>query len=210
MSMSDIKFKDEVEVKPPFVLKNMLDKDTLRSLQRYALSLWIKSEPENYSEGFGRYQFNDTPILKDVHNSLTEIARKEFGSSTLQPSWVLLSIYEGEKAKLWKHKDDNACTYHIDLCLFQKTPWALWVEGEPYTLLENEGLFMYGNEQEHWREAFPDPENNLVANIFFFFCEPDHWFFTQGPRFLEEVIRPANAAKLAAEASNTATPPQMM
>ena len=43
--MSDIKFKDEVEVKPPFVLKNMLDKDTLRSLQRYALSLWIKSEP---------------------------------------------------------------------------------------------------------------------------------------------------------------------
>lgn len=51
-----------------------------------------------------------------------------------------------------------------------KTGWDLWVEvnGEdkPYMLEENEGLFMYGNDQIHWREKFPNPETNLVANAF--------------------------------------------
>jgi hypothetical protein len=47
----------------------------------------------------------------------------------------------------------------------------------------------YGNDQEHWREEFPDPQHNLVANAFFFYVEPDHWFFTEGPQFLYTKIR---------------------
>jgi hypothetical protein len=29
----------------------------------------------------------------------------------------------------------------------------------------------------HWREDFPNPENQKVAMIFFHFVEPDHWWF---------------------------------
>ena len=47
----------------------------------------------------------------------------------------------------------------------------------------------YGNDQEHWREEFPNPETNLVANAFFFYVEPDHWFFTEGPQYLYTGIR---------------------
>lgn len=120
---------------------------------------------------------------------LTEFARDHFESEELKPSWCLMSIYEGKEAKLWKHKDDNACTYHINFCVFQKTPWELWVEGKPYLLEENDALMTYGNDQEHWREEFPDPDNNLVCNAFFFFCEPDHWYFTEGPDYLYTHIR---------------------
>lgn len=185
MVMSDI------TIKKPFILKSIFPDDQLKNMQRYTMKMWSTSP--NYDKSFGRHQWANTEELKAFHNQLTELAREEFGSKTLMPSWNLLSIYEGEDAKLWKHKDDNACVYHIDFCVFQKTPWGLWVEHEDteeeYVLEENDGLFMYGNDQVHWRDSFPDPKNNLVANAFFFFVEPDHWYFTEGPEYLNNVIR---------------------
>jgi hypothetical protein len=74
------------------------------------------------------------------------------------------------------------------MCVYQKHPWELWVEGKPYALHPNQALAYYGNDQEHWREAFPEPETNHVAMIFFHFAEPDHWWFTKGPSYLD-VIR---------------------
>jgi len=178
------------EIKAPFIVKKVLPKAVLTKLQKYIMKLWVESP--NYSESFGRHQWANHALITSLHQELVDIARLKFGSQTLIPSWNLVSIYEGDQAKLWKHKDDNACTYHIDLSIFQKQPWDLWVEHEgeskPYTLQENDGLFMYGNDQEHWREAFPNPETNLVAQGFFFFAEPDHWFFTKGPDYLQ-VIR---------------------
>lgn len=181
-------------MKDPKIVQTILPEEQLKELQKYAMSLWSSSE--TYDKSFGRHQWANTPELTKFHEMLTDLAREEFESHTLSPSWCLMSIYEGDQAKLWKHKDDNACTYHIDLCVFQKTPWDLWVEhngeSKPYTLQENDGLFMYGNDQEHWREAFPNPETNLVCNAFFFFCEPDHWYFTEGPDYLYTHIRANN------------------
>ncbi len=53
----------------------------------------------------------------------------------------------------------------------------MWVEGEEYFLEENQGLAFYGEDQEHWRENFPNPVNNQVGQLFVHFVEPDHWFF---------------------------------
>ena len=180
-----------VKIKEPFIVSSILPPDDLKKLQQHAMLLWA-TKP-NYDASFGRHQWHGDPVVNEIHEKLTEVAREYFESPTLKPSWALMSTYEGEAAKLWKHKDDNACTYHIDLCVFQKTGWDIWVEvngeNKPYMLEENEGLFMYGNDQEHWREAFPSPETNLVCNAFFFFCEPDHWYFTEGPKYLYTHIR---------------------
>lgn len=170
-----------------FIVNNILPKEDLTKLQRYAMKMW-STEP-NYDNSFGRHQWANTPELTEFHEMLTNVAREYFDKPDIKPSWCLMSIYEGKEAKLWKHKDDNACTYHINFCVFQKTPWELWVEGTPYLLNENDALFTYGNELEHWREGFPDPENNLVCNAFFFYCEPDHWYFTEGPEYLYTHIR---------------------
>jgi hypothetical protein len=72
------------------------------------------------------------------------------------------------------------------MCVYQKEPWGLWVDGKEYILMENEALAYYGNDQEHGRKDFAT--GNHVAMIFFHFAEPDHWFFTKGPSYLE-VIR---------------------
>jgi hypothetical protein len=174
-------------IKESEIIKTIFPPQELKELQKYAMKMW--STQPNYDKSFGRHQWADTEELKKFHELLTEFAREHFESETLKPSWCLMSVYEGKDAKLWKHKDDNACVYHINLCVFQKTPWEFWVEGKPYLLEENDALMTYGNDLEHWREEFPDPDNNLVCNAFFFFCEPDHWYFTEGPEYLYTNIR---------------------
>ena len=145
-----------------------------------------------FDPGFSRYCVGDggLPILGELANKLVETARETFKSKTLMPTYTLFAHYEGQNPSpsLYKHKDDNACTYTLDMCVYQKEPWDLFVEGEAYTLYPNQALGYYGNDQLHWREEFPNPETNNVAMIFFHFAEPDHWWFTKGSSYLE-VIR---------------------
>jgi len=132
-----------------------------------------------YSEDFGRYFVNnhEWKAIEPFYARSVELARNIFESDTLLPSYALFAHYEGEKASLEKHIDNNACTYTLDICLYQETAWDLFVEGRAYTLQPNQALAFYGEEQEHWREDFPDPENNKVGMLFLHYVEPDHWFY---------------------------------
>ncbi len=183
-------------MKDPYLLKNVLSQKDHEELKLFAFTLW-ENDKRTFDESFGRHQWAiwdgthkpEVEPLKKFHELMLPIARKEFGSDTLLPSWCLISIYQGHKARLWKHKDDNACTYHINYTIFHRTPWDFYVEGIKFEPEENDAVISYGNDQEHWREEFPNPETNLVANAFFFYTEPDHWFFTEGPKYLYTGIR---------------------
>lgn len=186
-------------MKTPYLLKTVFPPTEHLELQNLAMNLW-STDKSTYDESFGRHQWtiwdnthgtNIEPLRK-FHEKLLPLAREEFESETLLPSWCVLSVYEGNKAKLWKHKDDNACTYHINYTIFHKTPWDFYVEDIKFQAEENDAVISYGNDQEHWREDFPNPENNLVANAFFFYTEPDHWFFKHGPQYLYTDIRKKN------------------
>ena len=156
----------------------LLPVNSLERLQRICRNSY-KTFP--YSEDFGRYFINDKEFvpLKSFHEHLVPLAKNTFNSETLLPSYTIFAHYEGKEAKLPKHKDNNACTYTIDLCLYQNTPWSIYVEDREFTLEENQAIGFYGEDQEHWREEFPDPENNVVGQVFFHFVEPDHWFFNE-------------------------------
>jgi ectoine hydroxylase len=106
---------------------------------------------------------------------LTQTAQKVFNSKSLKPTYAFFSEYRNPDSFLPKHRDNNGNTYTIDLCLYSKRPWGLFVEGEKYNLLENEALCFYGEEQEHWRDSLG--EDNCVGVVFFHFAEPDHDFF---------------------------------
>lgn len=183
-------------MKPAYLLKTVLPPEEHLALQNLAMNLW-STDKSTYDKGFGRHQWTiwdnthgpAIEPLRRFHEMLLPLAKEEFESETLMPSWCLLSIYEGEEAKLWKHVDDNACTYHINYTIFHKTPWDFYVEDEKFQAEENDAVISYGNDQLHWREKFPDPEHNLVANAFFFYTEPDHWFFKHGPQYLYTDIR---------------------
>jgi hypothetical protein len=175
-------------VKDPKILSPVFTKDEHDYLKKLLLN--YKDFP--YDPAFSRYTASDSQVLglKDFADSLIPLARETFDSKTLQPTYTLFAHYEGQdpEPSLYKHKDDNACTYTIDLCLYQNDTWDLWVDDKPYTLYPNQALAYYGNDQLHWREKFPDPKRQHVAMIFFHFAEPDHWWFTEGPEYLS-VIR---------------------
>ena len=168
----------------PKLVDNLLSHD---DYQRLLLSL---KDPKSFGfdPGFGRYCVSDggLPILAELAEKLTQTAREVFNSNGLMPTYTLFAHYEGQNPvpSLYKHKDDNACTYTLDMCVYQNEPWDLFVEDKAYTLHENQALAYYGNDQMHWREEFPNPETNHVAMIFFHFAEPDHWWFRKGPSYL--------------------------
>lgn len=176
-------------MKNPVVLNNVLDNS---DYDRLLLSL-KNPKSFNYDPGFSRYCIGDQglPLLMELSEKLIKTARQVFNSKTLLPTYNLFAHYEGQdpEPSLYKHKDDNACTYTLDMCVYQQEPWDLYVEGNAYTLYPNQALAYYGNDQMHWREKFPNPKDNHVAMIFFHFAEPDHWYFTQGPDYLYTHIR---------------------
>jgi hypothetical protein len=175
-------------LKTPIIVSDLLNSEEYQKL----LTAVENPKRFEYSPGFSRYCTADAglPVLKEIFYNLTSIARKTFDSETLLPTYALFAHYEGQdpEPSLYKHKDDNACTYTLDMCVYQVEPWDLWVDDKNYTLYPNQALAYYGNDQLHWREKFPNPETNHVAMIFFHFAEPDHWYFSKGPDYLE-VIR---------------------
>lgn len=174
-----------IKVQEPRIIKDLFSQPEYERLRDYLMS--YEKKESLYDVYFGRYCFHD-PLIDEYAKKITPYARKVFGSDTLVPSYSLFAHYEGEKANLFKHVDDNACTYTLDMCVYQNQPWDLWVDDKPYELHPNEALAYYGNDQMHWRESFPNPNSQHVAMIFFHFIEPDHWYITKGPSYLE-VIR---------------------
>lgn len=176
-----------VNTKDPEVIDKILDQDDFVLLKEHALDLYRNKT--DYEAGFGRYTFGATEVLKKIHDSLLPKARAFFESDSLLPSWCMMAAYKGSAGSLFRHTDDNACTYHFDVSVFQTIPWDIGVShngiDKMYTLQENQALAMYGEKQEHWRDPMGGSEDDVVINAFFFFCEPDHWYFTKGPSYID-------------------------
>jgi hypothetical protein len=174
-----------MKIKDPKIIKNIFSDEDFLKIKDFFIKK--QKNKENFERSFGRYTYSDD-IVKEYLDKLVILAREVFDSKTLVPSYALFAHYEGEHASLFSHVDDNACTYTLDMCLYQNEPWELYVNEVPYILNENEALAYYGNDQYHERLPIPNPNSQYVAMIFFHFVEPDHWWCTKGPGYLD-VIR---------------------
>lgn len=115
---------------------------------------------------------------------LEPIAREIFGDPTLKTTYSVYLDYNKPTSKLTPHRDTNACTYTLSYSVSAKTPWALTIAGEDFTILPGQALAFMGGFDEHGRGDMPDPENNRVEVIMFHFCPEDHWYFTEGPDYI--------------------------
>lgn len=127
-----------------------------------------------------RYKKLDSYFSK----KLEPLARDIFKDQTLKSTYAVYLDYNEPTSKLPMHRDNNACTYTIDYCVSQKTPWGVVIEGKEFFIEENEGLAFMGGYDLHGRKKMPDPSNNRVEIIMFHFCPEDHWWFTEGQDYL--------------------------
>lgn len=161
----------------PKHIKNVLTAVGLKILQEELCSNYTDFHYEKIRGRYVRHSDESAPLQK-CHEQLITIAKQLFDSETLVPSYAFFAYYK-RGATLPIHKDSNACTYTLDVCLQQNMPWDLIVEGIPYTLSPNEALAYYGEDQEHGRPKFPSSDGE-VAMAFFHFVEPDHWYVNGG------------------------------
>lgn len=166
----------------PVVVQNVFNEKDLKKLRR----LLDKGTPlKNW-----RDRKNNRRVLKykklDSYFSkkLEPIARKIFKDDTLKSTYSVYLDYNSPTSKLSMHKDNHACTYTIDYCVSQKTPWGVVIEGQEFFMNENEGLAFMGGYDSHGRNKMPDPKNNRVEVIMFHFCPSDHWWFTEGEDYI--------------------------
>lgn len=164
-------------IKSPKVVKNFFSENKYTRIMNYVNSLnrneWF------YEDLHNRFAFSSEYIDRICMLELDR-ARDLFNSNTLLYTYSLLAFYENKKSRLLPHKDDNACTYTIDVCLYANKIWPLTVEGNDYHLNKNEALCFYGEDQLHSRPEFE--EGNKVLMLFIHFAEPSHIFF-QEPGF---------------------------
>lgn len=137
---------------------------------------------------FGRKLIGDQsdPLLVEYSNKMLPYAREIFKSDTLLPSYSLFAEYSDKIISLYKHKDANACTYTLDLVLYQEKPWPIWVDGVEYIAEENDAICFMGEDKYHWRETISD-NTDKYGLIFFHYVEPDHWWFTKGKDHVEKI-----------------------
>lgn len=170
-----------------FIAKDVLPQEEFSALKNHFLNHPTFRQGPFDECGRRAVGANSDHMVDRFHKKLTPIARKLFNSETLVPSNALFVEYAQDGANLHHHFDSNACTYTIDLCLYESEPWALVIDGKEFYANENEGICFYGEEQEHWRETL-NGDSIKIGLAFFHYVEPDHWFFTEGPDYVE-VIR---------------------
>ncbi len=177
----------KIEVKEPVIIKNVFSAEEHKEF-KLIMQNWPLAKEWDLT--LGRHIVG-SPVIDEYGEKLIPLARKIFNSKTLLPSYSIFARYQGTGANLHRHVDDNACTYTIDLCLYQTEPWAIGIshngKDKEYILQENEAVLYYGNDQEHWRPEFPNPESQHVAMVFFHFVESDHWYHTKGPKYHDVV-----------------------
>ena len=161
-----------VEVGEPFIIKNFFS-DKKYKLLMENINL-IKNNLWEFEQFYSRYIYQ-SEYLNRISLLELDRARKDFNSSTLLYTYSLLSLYNQDTSNLFKHKDDNACTYTYDICLYSKKTWPIVVEDKQYSLNHNEALGFYGEDQ--WHERPPIQPDNKVLMLFIHFAEPSHPFF---------------------------------
>jgi hypothetical protein len=177
---------DGINTKPG-TIKNVLGSSDFVRLSNY----FKNHETLNKigTDEFGRKLIGDKtePILKEYSDMLLPIVREYFNTETCLPSYSLFAEYSSDTISLYKHRDANACTYTLDLALYQEKPWAIYVNGEEFLAEENEAVMFMGEAYEHWRETITE-NNDKIGVIFFHYVEPDHWWFKEGPEYVD-IIR---------------------
>lgn len=159
-------------VKEPWIISPFFSEDRykkiMQSINSFPPSAW------EYEVACNRY-VTANKYLDRLSMYELDRARKEFDSNNLLYSYSLLSLYKDKNSKLEKHKDNNACTYTFDICLYTDKPWPIIIENKEYVINSNEALCFYGEDQLHWRPPFE--ENNKVLMLFMHFVDKNHWFF---------------------------------
>lgn len=162
-------------------IKNFFPEELFNKIKQQVLALNLGPEgPHMYHTVAGRW-LEAIAFDPETEAEILAIAREVFGSDTIVRAGFHTGRYQkqnGIKPQLWKHYDQSACQYSLDLCIDKNVDWQLVVNDEIYDEDPNTCVVFSGNEHMHWRPEYPtEDEDKFVHLLFMQFAEPDHWAF---------------------------------
>lgn len=166
--------------KVPDIIKSWAVSDFLPKQYFEEVKNYFYNHPKLLDKNISYYgarmisSYNDE-YLKNIHESMLPIAKELFKEDNMIPSYAIFSDY-GDLGDVSAHKDEGPCFFTIDLCLYENTPWPLYVDGVGYIPKENQAIMMNGSLQQHYRPAVKNP-NNRNGILLLHYAPPEHQFF---------------------------------
>jgi hypothetical protein len=121
---------------------------------------------------------------QETEKRILEIAQDVFQDKEIKRAGFHTARYQmqnGIKPQLWKHYDQSACEYSLDVCVDKTLDWQLVVDDVIFEETPNSCVVFSGNNNMHWRTPYPsNNEDDYVTLLFMQFAKPDHWFFVEG------------------------------
>jgi hypothetical protein len=153
----------------PLLIDGFLPERTFRVIRAYVDRLAENSRgPAPMESEFKRDFAHNAPLLVQVHAQLVPLVSELVGRP-VKKTYVFAAMYRGG-AVCPPHQDREQCKYTMDLCVSQREPWGLYVDGVEYLLNENDALLFAGLENEHWRDQL-EPEGFCNVVLFHFVDE---------------------------------------
>lgn len=126
--------------------------------------------------GLGRSRLNLGFLLKDeeILNKLNKYAQ------SFKDSYIFNGCYYAEynlkygNPELPMHTDQTKSVFTLDYQLDANTEWPICVEGESFTLQNNQALALNVVDQVHWRPKKVFNDNEYIKMIFFHFLDKDN------------------------------------
>ncbi len=161
-----------------YAVDKLLDDQSFARIRKLAYES-LSLDTCKYNKSYGRYlsHIKYTDEMKDI---FLNIAKDGFNDSSLVPTYISVARYQivdGYIPRLGHHVDNLPCTHTIDLVIETTVPdWGLIVVDKFFPDIQGHGIFLKGNEEEHFRPEYPstNPEDYAIM-LFANFATPDHW-----------------------------------
>jgi len=165
----------------PASIKNFLPDDMFERVKEKVLSKNMGPHgPHFYHTVIGRW-LTDISFDDEIESFILNKVRDYFNEPDLVRAGVHTARYQmqnGVIPQLWKHYDQSACQYSLDICIDKNFDWGIFAGDKYFDEEPNSCVIFSGNNHMHYRPDYPSrDENDYVTLLFMQFTKPDHWIF---------------------------------
>lgn len=146
------------------------------------------AKKEHYQlEGTGRVLSNLNSLSNEIKKKLLDLAELKLNKN-LKLVGEGFTTYKKQYGEPWldPHIDFNETSYILDYQFDSNIEWPIFVEGESFTLNNNEAVLFSGKNQIHWRPKRKFSDDEYVSMIFFHFIDLDDIDSSKSREYTEE------------------------
>lgn len=156
-----------------FKVENFFDSDFLEKVKKFVEEKSKLFNDETYHGELARYDIQVS--LEDLNDEVTEKINKVMREKNILEEYRVASteivryqIKDKTTPNLIRHKDKGMpWPFGVDIQIESTVDWPLVVEDVEIKFKDGDAVFLYGSDEEHWRNEYPSKSENDFCTIIF-------------------------------------------